>query len=117
MYACSTPLDQRLLGYWEVNDAYHTAVYEILEMEGEFAGRVRYYDDGTSTYTYNQKKPLFLFRSLHSEQNSYVDGMSGATKTGKESKTLSISVANRDTLQVTRYIGSGSRKETWTRTK
>lgn len=78
---------------------------------------VLYYNDGTSKYTYNEKKPYYIFTGLQKGNGIYVDAVTGATSSNQTQKTLEIEKKHLDTLEVTTYIRNKPLKEIWIRKK
>lgn len=104
-----------LLGTWKVDSPFYRATYQIENHSGKCRAKVLYYNDDTTVYRYNDDDPWYQFTNLKSKKNEYVDAISGATKTGKQS--ISIVPVHKDTLKVTSYILHKPLTETWFRIK
>jgi hypothetical protein len=115
--SCSKQADI-LVGTWKFEGDYHRATYEITEKGNGFVGKVIHYDDGTSRYT--SKDELICFEGLVKQDSIYVDGVSGASSSTKETKkgrTICIKVKSQDSLEATTYVSGQPLKEWWIRQK
>ena len=111
--ACSTNIDQRVLGIWKTNSNYYKAVYKIEKSNQKITGKLLYYNDGTTVlHETGTDKDIFI-KDLKYKNQCYVDAVSGATKTTTQS--YKIKVKHNDTLEVTTYIRNKPLIETWTR--
>ncbi|MDC1162327.1 hypothetical protein OAT18_02675 [Tenacibaculum sp.] len=111
--ACSTQIDQRIFGTWNVQSNFYKATYKIEKYSTKIIGKVCYYNDDTTILKgTNTDKDIFL-HDLKYNNNVYVDAISGATKTTTEN--LTIKIKHKDTLEVTSYINHKPLIETWTR--
>lgn len=113
--ACSSKIDERILGTWQVKSRYHQATYKIEKQGKKLVGKLLYYNDNIKVLeATNTDKDIFL-KDLKNKNDVYVDAISGATITGK--KNIEIRIKSNDTLAVTRYIMNQPLKEFWTRKK
>lgn len=111
--ACSTQIDKRVLGTWNVQSNFYKATYKIEKQGEKLIGKVLYYNDDTTVlHETKTDKDIFL-HDLKYKNNVYVDAISGATKTTSEN--LTIKIKHKDTLEVTSYINKKPLVENWTR--
>lgn len=111
--SCSTQIDKQIIGIWQVQSKFYKATYKIETQDNRLIGKVLYYNDGTTIlYETGTDKDIFL-KNLKYKNNSYIDAVSGATKTTSES--LIIKIKHKDTLEVTSYIRHQPLIEIWTR--
>lgn len=111
--ACSTKIDERIFGTWNVQSNFYKATYKIEKQGEKLIGKVLYYNDDTTVlHETKTDKDIFL-HDLKYKNNVYVDAISGATKTTSEN--LTIKIKHKDTLEVTSYINKKPLVENWTR--
>lgn len=111
--ACSTQIDKRVLGTWNVQSNFYKATYKIEKQGKKLIGKVLYYNDDTTVlHETKTDKDIFLY-DLKYKNEVYVDAISGATNTVSEK--LAIKVKHKDTLEVTSYINKKPLIENWTR--
>ena len=111
--ACSTQIDKRVLGTWNVQSNFYKATYKIEKQGKKLIGKVLYYNDDTTVlHETKTDKDIFL-HDLKYKNEVYVDAISGATNTVSEK--LTIKVKHKDTLEVTSYINKKPLIENWTR--
>ncbi len=63
-----------IIGVWEVKNEYYQGVYEIVEYEGKFFGKVHYYNDGKEEYKGNNKKEDYFLTDVEANDGSYING-------------------------------------------
>ncbi len=108
---CSTQIDKRILGIWNVQSNFYKATYKIEKKGKKIIGKLLYYNDDTTVlHETNTDKDIFL-HDLKYKNGVYVDAISGATTT----KNLTIKIKHQDTLEVTSYIIHKPLIEIWTR--
>jgi hypothetical protein len=113
LMGCSTQIDKRVLGIWNVQSSFYKATYKIEKKGKKIIGKLLYYNDDTTVlHKTNTDKDIFL-HDLKYKNDVYVDAISGATKT--TSKSLTIKIKHQDTLEITSYIRHQPLIETWTR--
>ncbi len=111
--ACSTQIDKRILGTWNVQSNFYKATYKIEKQGKKLIGKVLYYNDDTTVlHETKTDKDIFL-HDLKYKNEVFVDAISGATNTVSEK--LTIKVKHKDTLEVTSYINKKPLIENWTR--
>ena len=71
--ACAQTNDP-IIGVWDVKTAYYEAVYEIVEHEGKFFGKIHYYNDGETEYTGENKKEDYFLTDLELKNDQYLNG-------------------------------------------
>lgn len=114
LFACQNPIDT-IVGEWRANSAFYQATYEIIAEEDHWNGQVLYYHDGTTKYRYDGRGKRYLFTGLKKSDGQYIDGISGATATGNQLKSIEINKKHEDTLEVTTYVMNKPIVEIWTR--
>lgn len=111
--SCTTKIDERILGKWQVQSSFYKAIYKIEKQNKKLVGKVLYYNDDTTVlHETKTDKDIFL-KDLKFKNNQFIDAVSGATKTIQ--KSTSIKVKHKDTLQVTSYVMKKPSIEIWTR--
>ena len=115
IYSCKQTNDN-LVGDWIVQSKFYQASYQIIEDNGQWNALVLYYNDGTTRYRYDGIKKRFAFKGLTKGKTTYVDGLSGATRSAEaQQKTIEISKKSKDTLEVTTYSMNKPIVELWVR--
>ena len=106
---------ESVLGTWAVSDPFFTAQYVLEKSEGKLAARVLYYNDGTQRYVLKGNSTKYLSRDLKWQNNTYVDGITGATQSSTSKPDICIAQIHSDTLRV-QYAGKRTpHRETWIR--
>lgn len=113
--ACTSKSDDRILGIWEVQSKFYRATYKIEKKGKKLVGRILYYNDDTTVLRETGTDKDIFLTNLTYKKGAYVDAISGATKTQKES--LTIKIRHKDTLEVKTYIMHKPLIEFWTRKK
>lgn len=114
-FSCNSK-ENMLFGEWNVDSKFYRATYEILEHENAIKAKIIYYNDDTTIIREDKNNPQFILTNLREQKDSFVDVVSGATKT-KDEEAISIKIKNKDTLIVTSYIMNKPVKELWIRTQ
>ena len=115
-FAFCTKKEHPIVGLWNVQSNYYKATFKIASEKNKLVGKVIYYnDDTTILHETRTEKDIFLFNLKETDNNTYIDAVSGATETKKH--TTSISIKHKDTLEVTTYISKKPLTETWIRNK
>ena len=114
LWACSQQIDDTIFGTWIVDNKYYNATFKIFEEKRKIKGQVIQYNDGTSKYSLDEKKPRYIFHDLNYKDSTFVDGISGATAKDK-APNIAIKVLHTDTLEVTNYINGHRSMERWIR--
>lgn len=100
--ACSTEIDQRILGVWQVKDTYYTAEYQIEYRNKKLVGRILYYNDNTTILKATETDEDIFLNNLKYKKGIFVDAVSGATKTN----TAQLKILNEDSLEATFYLNN-----------
>ncbi len=110
--SCSSKIDQRIIGIWNVESNFYRATYKIEESDKKLIGKVIYYNDDTTVlHETKTDKDIFL-HNLKYKNKVFIDAVSGATKT---TENLTIKIKHNDTLEVTNYINNKPLIENWSR--
>lgn len=115
MVACTSKIDDRILGTWEVQSKFYRATYKIEKKSKKLVGKILYYNDDTTIIRETGTDKDIFLTNLTYKKGTYIDAVSGATKTQKES--LTIKIRHKDTLEVKTYIMHKPLIEFWTRKK
>lgn len=102
-------------GTWKVESRFYSATCEIQKEDGYFDGIVLSYDDGTTSYRFSENDPRYFFKNLKKKGEYYVDGVSGATKSGYSSDQLKIELIATDTLKMISMVSNKPIEELWIR--
>ena len=65
--------DDKIVGIWEVKNEFNEATYEILEYQGKFFGKVRYYKDQNSEYEGDNRKEDYFLTDLEAKDSTSYD--------------------------------------------
>lgn len=117
MSSCKTK-ENPLLGVWKINSKFYKATCKIIKDENSVKGLVLYYNDDTTIYKYKEgdgESKNYFFNNLIEKKGTYVDAVSGATKTDKLEEAVTLKLLSKDTLEVTTHIMRKPLKETWIR--
>ncbi len=64
----------KIIGVWEVNNAYYKAVYEIEKYQGNYVGKIHYYNDGQTEYTGKNTEADYFLEGVTFENGAYKNG-------------------------------------------
>jgi len=112
MISCAQKTDQ-IVGVWEVDNEYYKAVYEIVEVDHKFYGKIHKYDDGKETYVGNNKKEDYFLTDVELKDNTYVNGKMYLPD-GSYYDVI-FTLLNANMLKVEMTIENFPYSETWTR--
>ena len=112
--ACQ-PKHDSIEGNWQVESKFYKATCKIVSTGQYYDGIVLSYDDGTSKYQYSSEQPQYFFRHLAKKGSTYVDGMTGATRSQQSDNQWSIVLVSMDTLKVQTKISNRKSEELWVR--
>lgn len=115
--SCSSSIDERILGTWEVQSDFYRAVYKIEEQEGKIVGKLMYYNDDIKIIEATNTNKDIVFKNLKYKNGTFVDGISGATNTKEAKNSVEIKVQHKDTLQVVKKFAKTEINYIWTRKK
>lgn len=113
LIGCSSQIDNRILGIWNVKSTFYKATYKIEKQGKKLIGKVLYYNDDTTIIKETGTDKDIFLKNLTYKNEVYVDAISGATKTNSEN--FKIKIKHQDTLEVTSYISNQPLIETWIR--
>lgn len=102
----------KIIGIWEVNNSYYTAIYEIIKYDDQFYGKVHYYNDGTTEHKGTDSKEDYFLEGIFFKNNKYTEGkmhMPDGTI-----KTINLLFEN-DEIKVDMEIDGTSFQEAWKR--
>lgn len=115
VFSC-TKKESSIIGIWKVDSKFYKATCEILEEKGVVKGIVLYYNDNTTVYRHEEGQPKsYFFKNIKEKDGTYIDAISGATKTENPSKTTTLQLISKDTIEITTYIMNKPLKEIWIR--
>ncbi|WP_296386712.1 DUF2147 domain-containing protein [Winogradskyella sp.] len=63
-----------IIGVWDVKNDYYQAIYEIVENDNKFFGKVHYYNDGTTEYKGDNKKEDYFLTNVELKDGKYING-------------------------------------------
>lgn len=112
MISCAQKTDP-IVGIWQVDNEYYKAVYEIVEVDGKFYGKIHKYNDGKETYVGNNNKEDYFLTDVELKDNSYVNGKMYMPD-GSYYEVI-FTVVNENALKVKMTIEDYPYSETWTR--
>ncbi|KAB1155276.1 MULTISPECIES: DUF2147 domain-containing protein [Tenacibaculum] len=113
LIGCSTQIDERILGIWDVQSSFYKATYKIEKQANKLVGKVIYYNDDTTIIRETGTDKDIFLNNLTYKDDTFVDAISGATQTNSDN--LKIKIKHKDTLEVTSYIMHKPLIEIWVR--
>ncbi|WP_420551374.1 hypothetical protein [Tenacibaculum aiptasiae] len=113
LIGCSTQIDERILGIWNVQSSFYKATYKIEKQANKLIGKVIYYNDDTTIIRETGTDKDIFLNNLTYKDDTFVDAISGATQTNSDN--LKIKIKHKDTLEVTSYIMHKPLIEIWVR--
>ncbi|WP_299122029.1 hypothetical protein [uncultured Tenacibaculum sp.] len=113
LIGCSTRIDERILGIWNVQSSFYKATYKIEKQANKLVGKVIYYNDDTTIIRETGTDKDIFLNNLTYKDDTFVDAISGATQTNSDN--LKIKIKHKDTLEVTSYIMHKPLIEIWVR--
>lgn len=113
LIGCSTQIDERILGIWNVQSSFYKATYKIEKQANKLVGKVIYYNDDTTIIRETGTDKDIFLNNLTYKDDTFVDAISGATQTNSDN--LKIKIKHKDTLEVTSYIMHKPLIEIWVR--
>lgn len=113
LVGCSTKIDTRILGEWNVQSQFYRATFKIEKVSKKVIGKVLYYNDDTTILKETGTDKDIFLHNLTYKNDAFVDAIAGATITKNE--RISITVKHQDTLEFTQYILHKPVVEIWTR--
>ncbi|OIQ18113.1 MAG: hypothetical protein BM557_07810 [Flavobacterium sp. MedPE-SWcel] len=102
-----------IVGVWEVKNDYYQGVFEIVEYEDKFSGKIHYYNDGSTEYKGNNKKEDYFLTDIEFKDGKYINGKMYLPD-GSFYHVI-FSLKGKDKLEVLMTIEDSPYKETWTR--
>lgn len=108
-------LGEELMGEWVVRNRHYKATYSIKRELGDLKGQILRYSDGTTDYTFNGRRKMYLFENLEQGEMEYYDGVSSATSKSDAKTEIRIRALGSDTLEVTEYLYGRPNTNLWVR--
>lgn len=102
-----------IIGVWDVKTSTYQAVYEIVEHQNQFFGKVHYYNDGITEYKGKDKKEDYFLTDVIFKDGKYINGKMYMPD-GSFYKVI-FTQKDKDTLEVIMTIDGAPYKETWKR--
>lgn len=112
MISCAQKSDP-IVGVWKVDNEYYKAVYELIEVDGKFYGKIHKYNDGKETYLGNNRKEDYFLTDVERKENTYINGKMYLPD-GSYYEVI-FTLLNTNTLKVEMTIENYPYSETWTR--
>ncbi|MDX1774167.1 hypothetical protein [Oceanihabitans sediminis] len=105
--------NDKIIGVWDVKTEYYQAIYEIVEDDGKFFGKVHYYNDGETKYKGNNKKEDYFLTDVELKDGKYINGKMYLPD-GSYYQVI-FNLKDDNTLEVLMTVENQPYKETWTR--
>jgi len=102
-----------IIGVWDVKNDYYGAIYEIVEHDHTFFGKVHYYHDGTTTYHGDDKKEDYFLTAVEAKDKHNIKGKMYMPD-GSYYEVL-FNLKDVNTLEATMTVEGQPYTETWTR--
>ncbi len=115
LFSCSRP-EPDITGVWSIENDFFRATYQLSSGKAGLSALVLHYDDGTTRINYDAQRKQYLFKGLAWQKQSFVDGISGATRKEKAWNFRLIQKAE-DTLLVEQQIAGRVLREFWIRSE
>jgi len=112
LISCAQEQDD-IVGVWSVDNSYNKAIYEIVEVDHKFYGKIHKYSDGKEEYIGNNKKEDYFLTDVEYKDGKYINGkMYMPDGTYYE---VIITVKDSNTLEVAMTVENYPYTETWAR--
>lgn len=111
--SCAQKSNDKIIGVWDIKTDYYQAIYEIVENDEKFYGKVHYYNDGTNEYKGNNKKEDYFLTDIEAKNGKYVNGKMYLPD-GTFYKVI-FSLKDENTLEALMTVEGEPYKETWKR--
>ena len=105
--------EDKIVGVWDVKTNYYQAVYEIVESDNKFFGKVHYYNDGKTEYKGNNKKEDYFLTDVVAKNGAYVNGKMYLPDGSYYN--VNFTLKDQDTLEALMTIENEPYTEIWTR--
>ena len=105
--------NNNIVGVWEVKTSLYQGLYEIVEHDDVFYGKIHYYNDGITEYKGKNKKEDYFLTDVILKDGKYVNGKMYMPD-GSFYKVI-FTQKDKDTLEVIMTIEGAPYKETWKR--
>jgi len=105
--------DDPIIGVWNVKNEYNEAIYEIVEYQGKFFGKIHYYNNGKTEYKGDNNKEDYFLTDVELIENEYTNGKMYMPD-GRYYQVL-FELKNNNTLLVKMTIQGEPYTETWVR--
>lgn len=112
LISCAQETD-KIVGVWQVDNEYYKAVFEIVQVDHKFYGKVHKYDDGKEQYVGNNKKEDYFLTDVELKDGKYVNGKMYMPD-GSYYEVI-FTLVNENTLKAEMTVEDYPYAETWTR--
>jgi len=102
-----------IVGVWEVKNDYYEAVYEIVEQDSKFFGKVHYYNDGTTTYEGKNEEEDYFLKDIEYKDGKYMNGK--MYMPNGSFYQVNFTLRDKNTLQALMTVEEQPYTEIWTR--
>ena len=103
----------KIVGVWDVKNDYYQAVYEIVENDGKFFGKVHYYNDGETEYKGDNKKEDYFLTDVEAKDGKYINGKMYLPDGSFYNVIFTLKTEN--TIEALMTVEKKPYKETWKR--
>jgi len=105
----------KIVGVWTVTNEYNKGVYEIVESEGKFYGKIHKYSENDKEYLGNNKEEDYFLTDVGLTNGKYINGIIHIDE--KTTYRVEFSFDSDDVLKVVMTINNEPYTELWTRKK
>lgn len=105
--------NNKIIGVWNVKTDYYQAIYEIVEHDNKFFGKVHYYNDGETEYKGDNKKDDYFLTDVEVQNGNYINGKMYLPD-GSFYNVI-FTLKNENTLEALMTVEGKPYTETWTR--
>ncbi len=102
-----------IVGAWDVKTDAYQAIYEIVEYDGQFFGKVHYYNDGVTEYNGNDKKEDYFLTDVEFKDGKYINGKMYLPDSSFYNVIFTLK--DNNTLEAIMTVNGAPYKETWKR--
>ena len=105
--------NDKIIGVWDVKNDYYQAIFEIVENDNKFFGKVHYYNDGKEEYKGDNKKEDYFLTDIESKDEKYINGKMYLPD-GSFYNVI-FTLKDENTLEALMTVEKQPYTETWTR--
>ena len=113
MSFASCAQEDKIIGVWDVKNQYNEGVYEIVEYQGKFFGKVHYYNDGKQEYKGADKKDDYFLTDVEKKDGKYINGKMYSSD-GSYNKVIFV-LKDDNTLEAKMTVQGQPYSEKWKR--